>query len=370
MFTDLSKLKVSLTKFGANKIASLLLEFDKDDIVHHLDGDFRDIKIDAAQTKKILSIDESGIAPDLWGKVKVLGEEDIYDLVFISIVFSHHRLIEALTDGCENRSVIFKGKVLDVKSFTNFARVIEDLGFSIEHTPDFISFDISRIFYKFYLVPHIRELLKIKLREAGWDEKNSLAEESLRLGLNRVFGLSEVNFLKWIKEESIGEEISLTTTKAKRSFAAGIHFVPGHTSKYEGVVEYEVDPIRSKILLHNRIQNSLYVKLNEAFPSQIGTEIKTNIGSVDIVRESPSGFTFYEIKTAESIRICIRQALSQLLEYAYWNSIDKVNELIIVSPHPVTDSSKEYLGKLRAKFGIPVFYQQFDVETGLLSSMF
>jgi len=84
MVTDLSKLKVSLTKHGAHKIAFLLQEFDKDDILHHLEGNFMNINIDRAQTMRILSIEEGKPAPDFWNEIKKYGLEDIFDLVFIA----------------------------------------------------------------------------------------------------------------------------------------------------------------------------------------------------------------------------------------------------------------------------------------------
>ena len=82
MATDLKKLIVSLTKHGAHKIAFLLQKFDKDDILNHLSGDYMDINIDPAQTRGILSINQAGIAPDLWNEIKKYGLEDIFDLSF------------------------------------------------------------------------------------------------------------------------------------------------------------------------------------------------------------------------------------------------------------------------------------------------
>ena len=134
MTTDLSKLKVSLTKHGALKIAYLLQKFDKDDILNHLGGDYMDITIDDAQTRKILSIIGKNPAPDLWNEIKKYGLEDIYDLVFIAIVFSHNELITALRNGITEGCVIWRGSVIDGKAYTNFAGIIDEFGFAIEHT--------------------------------------------------------------------------------------------------------------------------------------------------------------------------------------------------------------------------------------------
>jgi len=64
-------------------------------------------------------------------------------------------------------------------------------------------------------------------------------------------------------------------------------------------------------------------------------DIQLNIGSIDIVRKHDIDYYFYEIKTAEYPRIAIRQALSQLLEYAQWNKIEEnIKELIYCRAMP------------------------------------
>ena len=48
----------------------------------------------------------------------------------------------------------------------------------------------------------------------------------------------------------------------------------------------------------------------------MGTENSTSIGTeIDIVTKHGDEYDLYEIKTALDIRLCIREALSQLLEY-------------------------------------------------------
>ncbi|MFA5806540.1 MAG: hypothetical protein WC879_18055 [Melioribacteraceae bacterium] len=200
MATDLKNLRVSLTKHGAHKIAYLLQQFDKDDILNHLNSDFMDIHIDSAQTRGILSIDEKGLAPDLWNEIKKYGLEDIFDLVFIAIIFSHNDFINALKKGISDGCVIKRGDVVSGKVYTNFAHIIDQYGFAIEHTADYVTFDISRIFYKYYIPELVAKLLNIKLVEAGWDKSNTLVEECIRLDLHRVFGLDANEFKDWLLE--------------------------------------------------------------------------------------------------------------------------------------------------------------------------
>ena len=177
MSTDLNRLRVSLTKHGAHKIAYLVERFDKGDILDHLQGDYKSINIDDAQARKILSVSNDGTLPEVWNKLKPYGEQDIFDIVFIANVFSHIDLINTMIAGIEDNCVIERGKIIDGKAYTNFAHTIDQFGYSIEHTPDLISFDLSRIFYKEYLPQFVYEILHIKLSEAGWDKTNSLTQK-------------------------------------------------------------------------------------------------------------------------------------------------------------------------------------------------
>lgn len=368
MATDLKKLIVSLTKHGAHKIAFLLQQFDKDDILNHLNGDYKDINIDQAQTRGILSINQAGIAPDLWNEIKKYGLEDIFDLVFIAIVFSHHDYIDAFKKGISEKCVIKRDDVIFGKAYTNFAHIIEQFGFAIEHTSEYISFDISRIFHKFYIPELVGKLLVIKLTEAGWDKKNSLVEECIRHDLNSVFGLNPDDFKDWLIDAKEFDDQQLEVVKSKRNFKNGIRFKTGHNPKFEGDVDVRTQSQRKATLIHNKIQTAVYgILVNEYNENDIGTEVKTNNGSVDIVRKTADSFIFYEIKTSSSVKSNIRQGLPQLLEYAYWGESAKVSELIIIGPCQSTETSRQYLDRLRTEFKIPVFYRYYNGDASTLT---
>lgn len=368
MPTDLSKLKVSLTKHGAHKIAFLLQEFDKDDILNHVDEDSMDIHIDRAQTSRILSIEDGRTAPTLWNEVKKYGLEDIFDLVFIAIVFSHHELIGVLKAGINENCKISRGNAIDGKAYTNFAGILDEYGFAIEHTPEYVTFDISRIFYKFYIPELVSKLLTIKLLEAGWDGNNSLYDECIRLDFHKVFGLDPEEFKDWLIEAKDVDEQKIQKVKATRAFESGIKFKKGHNPKFVGEIDVTAQSRRKATLLHNKIQNEVFKILVAEFPDhEIGTEVPTNAGSVDIVRKLPDAYIFYEIKTSSSIKTNIRLGISQLMEYAYWNEIPNVLELVIIGPSPTTDSSVKYLNKLRTEFKLPIYYRFFDLVNSTLT---
>jgi len=115
--------------------------------------------------------------------------------------------------------------------------------------------------------------------------------------------------------------------------------------------------------LHPKIQDLCYEQLkNEYGADNVGTEISTGYGgSIDIVVKTKKGYTFFEIKTDKSIRMCIREALSQLLEYAHFPNKNNAIKFFIVSQNQITNDVKEYLMNIREKYKIPVYYRQFDL---------
>lgn len=140
-------------------------------------------------------------------------------------------------------------------------------------------------------------------------------------------------------------------------------FKPGHSARSQ--VPGKRSGSQTEIVfdqVHNKIQNALYkVLVKEHGEARVGTEIGTGLGTyVDLVVKENSGYIFYEVKTDLTVKMCVRKALSQLMEYAYWDEKDfKVNKLVIVSTNDKCAETEAYLKKLRERFGLPIHYQQF-----------
>jgi len=116
--TELSKLDVSLTKFGAHKVAILLRKYDKDEVLAHLEGSEPGVNIELAQTKKNLSASGIGGVPELWNEARQRGSETIDALVLVAIILSHHQLIEAVkcsTAKSGFAGTVNRGQVIDGK---------------------------------------------------------------------------------------------------------------------------------------------------------------------------------------------------------------------------------------------------------------
>jgi len=357
--TNLKKLKYSLTKFGAYKLAYLLEDYPANEILSRIDGN-KDFSINDSQVKKVLSVDESNNPPSIWDSVKQYGTEEIYDLVFLGLILSHHELIRLVSKCYEDGNIIHR-RQQDDKPYTNLRRASEDLGFGFEGSKESFKLDLSRIFYKDYLRGILRELFALKLKDAGWDGNSSLMDEARNTGIYKVFGLSFDDFSSWITGEVDQEFIEKKVKRPEKNYDGGINFVEGHKPKYEGTIEKEFNKHQTATFEHNKIQTRVYNILKEEYPEdKFGTEVSTNIGSVDLVKKASNGYVFYEIKTASNTRTSVRQAMGQLLEYAYWNDIDNILKIVIIAPTPVTEAAISYLTKLRTQFNLPVYYQYYD----------
>jgi hypothetical protein len=370
--TNITSLKVSLTKHGAHKVADLIKAFPKDQILENTSGTFRDIRIAQSQTKKNLSAKPDGTLPNIWDEIRQLSNNDINKLVLISIIFSHHKLIETMIQSSteELQGKVNRGEVIDGKAYTNFACILEELGFAITHTPDYVTYDLQSIFHSSNEFPtFVSRILKLKLKTAGWDESNNFIDECLDLNFHSVFSLSEDDFRKWLqgdidKPHAFVARITEKTGKEDHTFI----FQSGHNKLPEGTTQINIsEGSREARQLHNEIQNKLFRYLKKEYGDKnVGTENPWSYGNVDIVLSKDDEISFFEIKTNTNIRICIRQALSQLLEYSYWPDTTRAQKLIIVSQNLPTNEAIRYIQFLRNRFNLPIYYQQFDLDSGEL----
>ncbi|MES3004288.1 MAG: hypothetical protein V4787_26595 [Pseudomonadota bacterium] len=379
--TDVLKLKVSLTKHGAHKVATLLRMYHKDEVLNHVWGKAKGIKVDGAQARVNMSarlLRKDVPVPKLWNEVRKLGDQQIDALVLLAIVFSHHSLIEALQAGASGDSAtgtVKRGEVLDGKAFTNFAHVIEQLGYSIEHKASHVRFDFTRMFGIEGLNKLALELFELKLKEARWDGKSQVVDELVANDFHRALAVSADFFRKWLTKGVssppavvIDEDGFFAGTDSEDADTApgAFKFVPGHTPKKKGSVPVSPRSVAGKaLLLHNAMQDSLYSELvKQHGGAHVRTEQPTgNAGtSIDVVVKTASFCWFYEIKTAKSVKACIRQAIPQLLEYAYWHGgTDRCDRLIIVGRSGLTKHASAYLAFLRKTFGLELHYLQHKV---------
>ncbi|TSA19625.1 hypothetical protein D4R75_08720 [bacterium] len=92
---------------------------------------------------------------------------------------------------------------------------------------------------------------------------------------------------------------------------------------------------------------------------------------VDIVVRNGKELTFYEIKTYNSVKTSIREAIGQIMEYSLWTNHNRARQLIVVTqPHNDIDKAKTYFRHLRETYGLPIYFQTYDFENDILSEEF
>jgi hypothetical protein len=136
--------------------------------------------------------------------------------------------------------------------------------------------------------------------------------------------------------------------------------------KKEGVVS--VAPSAYLMSLHhNELQNALvdYLKTDSNIIS-----VDSEINNVDIAVKTVAGEKiFYELKTSD-VRIALRLAIGQLLEYCHYSNKTKADKMIIVTKYAPSNDDIIYIKRLRTLYKIPIYYQQFDIDKKQLSGLY
>lgn len=136
-------------------------------------------------------------------------------------------------------------------------------------------------------------------------------------------------------------------------------FRPGGTPKKPSAVVSQVQRELDINLRHNVLQEALHRRLAERYSAEnVGDDLKSGVGIIDVVVRREGKYWFYEIKTAHSPRFCLREAVGQLLEYAFWPGSQEATRLIVVGETALDKEGKKYLHTLRERFSLPIEYEQ------------
>lgn len=127
--------------------------------------------------------------------------------------------------------------------------------------------------------------------------------------------------------------------------------------------EVEYDPY------HSKMQNALKKILQKSYKDEYD-KVCIEKSRIDIkARTKSKKWHYFEIKT-DTPKICIRGALGQIMEYAYWPESERAEKLIIIGDTSPDNDAKRYIQHIRDKFHIPVYYRSLDIDRKVLSRDF
>jgi hypothetical protein len=147
------------------------------------------------------------------------------------------------------------------------------------------------------------------------------------------------------------------------SLEPAAEFRPGCSLKPSSTIAFQVQREIDVTLRHNDLQLALYRKLVSQYGHEnVRAENPNGVGTrVDIVVRRGGEYWFYEIKTALLPRACIREALGQILEYAFWPGNRGASRLVIVGETPLDSDAAKYLTHLKERFALPIEYESITI---------
>lgn len=116
-------------------------------------------------------------------------------------------------------------------------------------------------------------------------------------------------------------------------------------------------------LRHLEIQRRLEQELLTGGFANVRLEVLFGARYIDAVADHGNETWFFEVKTAQTVRACLREAVGQLLEYALWPGAVAPARLVVVGEPPIDEEAERYIARLNQTFPIPLHYRQLSLES-------
>ncbi|MCH2057561.1 MAG: hypothetical protein MK214_13330 [Thalassotalea sp.] len=104
---------------------------------------------------------------------------------------------------------------------------------------------------------------------------------------------------------------------------------------------------------HSEMQNKLVDYLRNKYRS---ARIEMEENNIDVVMETGKEFTLFEVKSSQSPVYCIREALGQVLSYAYKCNTRKTKRIVVVGVSKPTEQERNFISYLCDHISIPFSY--------------
>ena len=205
--------------------------------------------------------------------------------------------------------------------------------------------------------------LRLKKSQFTTEEKTNVLENLKQLKektldvlikeYNKI--IHSINNSKWRSDFKLRGSIKNTSSKSKTLTEYNI-------DKNEIVIIHE--QIKEKLIKDIRDNPKLLETGCEIDISTLSDENEINkINYVDLAAQTKDKqIIFFEIKTVPDARLCIRQALGQLMEYSYFPNTNHAQKLVVVGIGKRTKDIETYIKNLNKSFNIPIDYLQVTID--------
>lgn len=151
-----------------------------------------------------------------------------------------------------------------------------------------------------------------------------------------------------------------------RNKTRGVPFKAGHTARVDNAYVDLPATQRQVWLRHNKLQTELFRLLDNEFKGCVGTEQSSGSGGYAdaLVRLSDDRCFLYEIKIAPTAARAVREALGQLLEYAYRPKSLEPEKMVIVAEPELDPDTAHFIQRLNTQFGLRLEYLQVTLPGG------
>ncbi len=211
--SGLDELKAALTKNGYFKVADVIIRHPRDKVLENIHDKHKGINLNRVQIIEMLSGNpDTGELPKVWDDIRSYPPQSVSALVFISVLFSHHKLIRtfAASMNSEMQGTIQRDSI-GSKAYTNLVYSMQNAGLcTVVRGSRETSYNFSVLFRDMRIGPSAKQILRLKLEKTGWsepDEKNiftrTFYEQCFHYKFHETLGISQEQFIQWLEGKHV-----------------------------------------------------------------------------------------------------------------------------------------------------------------------
>lgn len=221
--------------------------------------------------------------------------------------------------------------------------------------PNLFKWKVAFLYSNERLIPIYNQNVLFKIAKHFGLEKNSKKEIYKIQALMIENKPSNKNVYEYMSElyGKFGKEKKIVVSPSKRMKRKGTNNLNlrSHTRRIDKpyIVEQK----------HNKIQEALREYLVKKYGEK-NVILEENYVDVKLLQEEYVGF--YEVKSYSYACECIREALGQILHYAYHDEDKRKKKIFVVGQYPPTKQDYGYIKYIKEKINLDFEYLNFAVE--------